>query len=114
MKGISVGVDHCRFNEEPLVKALKDVISEVAGDEDTPIADPNEENPDYCPVFVVATEAQNASGRVKLFRSYGFYKDQCPIWQAARATSAAPSYFSPAWVDVPAPGGWYIDGGIRH
>ena len=113
MRGIPVGQDRCRFDEEPLVKALKEVVREFTGDENTPMADLNDHDPNYCPVFVVATEGQDAGGSEKLFRSYGFYKDQCPIWQAARATSAAPSYFPPAWVEVPAPGGWYIDGGLR-
>jgi hypothetical protein len=114
IKGIPVGSDHCRFNEEPLVKALQEIIRECTGDENMSMADPNDQATDFCPVFVVATEGQDAGGPVKLFRSYGFYKDPCPIWQAARATSAAPSYFSPAWVDVPDPGGWYIDGGLRR
>ena len=56
---------------------------------------------------------RSATTPLKLFKSYGFYKDQCPIWQAARATSAAPAFFPAAWVDVPSPGGWYIDGGVR-
>lgn len=30
------------------------------------------------------------------------------------ATTAAPTYFNPAFVDVPAPGGWYIDGGLKR
>jgi predicted acylesterase/phospholipase RssA len=114
IKGIPVGSDYCRFNEEPLIKALKEIIRECTEDENMSMADPNDQAPDFCPVFVVATEGQDAGGPVKLFRSYGFYKDPCPIWQAARATSAAPSYFSPAWVDVPDPGGWYIDGGLRR
>lgn len=114
INGIPVGTEYCRFNEEPLVKALKEIIRECTGDENTSIADPNDNASDFCPVFVVATEGQDAGGPVKLFRSYGFYKDPCPIWQAARATSAAPSYFPPAWVDVPDPGGWYIDGGLRR
>jgi len=114
VKSIPVGSEHCRFNEEPLVKALKDIIKEYTDNENTPIADPHDHGPNSCPVFVVAMEGQDAGGPVKLFRSYGFYKDQCPIWQAARATSAAPSYFPPAWVEVPDPGGWYIDGGLRH
>jgi predicted acylesterase/phospholipase RssA len=113
MMEVPVGKNHCRFDEEPLEKALKDIIRETAGDENAPMAD-NDKNPHFCPTFVVATEGQDASGREKLFKSYGFYKDRCPIWQAARATSAAPSYFTPAWVEVPAPGGWYIDGGLKH
>jgi predicted acylesterase/phospholipase RssA len=113
--GVPVGANRCRFDEKPLEKALKDVIREIIGDENAPMADPYDQNPEVsCPVFVVATEGQDASSREKLFRSYGFDKDRCPIWQAARATSAAPSYFPPTWVEVPAPGGWYIDGGLKR
>src|SRR5271154_1557472 len=111
---VPVGPDHCRFNEEPLENALKEIIRQSTGDENAPMADPNDGGHDLCPTFVVATEGQDAGGPVKLFRSYGFYKDQCPIWQAGRATSAAPSYFRPARVHVPNPGGWYIDGGLRR
>jgi len=113
--GVPVGDNGCRFDEEPLEKALKQVIRDIIGDENAPMADPNDPNPDKaCPVFVVATEGQDGSGPPKLFRSYGFDKDKCPIWQAGRATSAAPSYFPPTWVEVPAPGGWYIDGGLKR
>jgi predicted acylesterase/phospholipase RssA len=113
--GVPVGDNRCRFDEIPLEKALKDLIREITHHEDSPMADPHDQNPEKsCPVFVVATEGQDASSREKLFRSYGFDKDRCPIWQAARATSAAPSYFPPAWVEFPAPGGWYIDGGLKR
>ena len=114
MKGVPVGVNHCRFNEEPLEKALKNVINEKLGDPNATMADPEDQLSDFCPVFVVATEGQDAGGPEKLFRSYGFYRDQCPIWQAGRATSAAPSFFKPAFVQVPVPGGWYIDGGVKR
>ena len=114
IKGVPVGPNECRFNEEPFERAIKSIVKEITGDENAPMADPDDQSTDFCPVFVVATEGEDAGGPVKLFRSYGFYKDQCPIWQAARATSAAPSYFSPAWVSVPSPEGWYIDGGIRR
>jgi hypothetical protein len=66
-----------------------------------------------CPVFVVTTFGRIADGPLKLFRSYGFDRDETPIWQAARATSAAPAFFPPARVDIPAPAGWYVDGGLR-
>jgi Patatin-like phospholipase len=64
-------------------------------------------------VFVVTTFGRIADGPLKLFRSYGFDRDETPIWQAARATSAAPAFFPPARVDIPAPAGWYLDGGLR-
>jgi len=113
--GVPVGENRCRFDERPLETALKGIITETTGDENASMADPHDGNPEKsCPVFVVATEGQDASGPPKLFRSYGFDKDQCSVWQAARATSAAPSYFPPAWVDIPPPGGWYIDGGLKR
>jgi predicted acylesterase/phospholipase RssA len=111
--GVPVGGNRCRFNEKPLEDALKDVVRKTTGDEGAPMADPNEKSPRFCCVFVIATEGQDGNGPEKLFRSYRFDKDRCPIWQAARATSAAPSYFPPAWVEVPVPGGWFIDGGLK-
>ena len=33
---------------------------------------------------------------------------KCKIWEAARATSAAPTYFQPANID----GHWFVDGGL--
>jgi predicted acylesterase/phospholipase RssA len=64
-------------------------------------------------VFVLSTRGKN-TGPIKLFRSYGIYRDECLIWQAARATTAAPTYFSPASVTVPSPPEWYIYGGVTH
>jgi len=112
---IPVRENRCRFDERPLETALKDIIHEIMGDENALMADSHDGNPEKsCPVFVVATEGQDASGPPKLFRSDGFDKDRCSIWQAAQVTSAAPSYFPPAWVDIPPPGSWYIDGGLKQ
>ena len=109
---VPVGEGYSRFSPEPLEKALKKVVSDntESNDPETPLADPRNE---ICRVFVVSTRGKDA-GPIKLFRSYGFYKDECPIWQAARATTAAPTYFPPAWVTVPSPAEWYIDGGVTQ
>src|SRR5579859_7446435 len=96
---VPVGNGHSRFSPEPLEKALKKVVADTTKDEKTPLADNSD---DSCPVFVVSTRGQVA-GPVKLFRSYGFHQSQCPVWEAARATTAAPTYFPPAWVTVPSP-----------
>jgi len=108
--GIPVGENNSYFSEKPLEDALKKVIRETTESEDTPLADHGDPS---CPVFVVAAYGRIAGGPLKLFRSYGFDKDQTPIWQAARATSAAPAFFPPARVTVPSPPGWYVDGGVR-
>lgn len=113
MKGVPVGPDHNRFNEKTLEDALKAVIRDKLGDENAMFADGDIENPNFCPVFVTATEAQDGTGPVKLFKSYGIYRDQCSIWEAGRATSAAPSFFKHILIKIPAPGGFYIDGGLR-
>lgn len=70
-----------------------------------------------CPTFAVAKIATHTDGPPKVFRSYsgkGIRPDRCPIWQAARATSAAPSYFKEMYIDNPRPGIKYVDGGLGH
>src|SRR5271169_1527597 len=112
---VPTGEHTCRFDEKPLEKALKDAVKEKLGNENAPLADEQSDCGEFCPVFVVATDAYNADGPPKLFRSYGFYGDQCPIWQAGRATSAAPTFFKPAFVaNPPEAGGLYIDGGLKR
>lgn len=105
-----MGENNAYFNEKPLEDALKNVIREGTKSENTPLADDGDP---ICPVFVVTTYGRIADGPLKLFRSYGFDKDLTPIWQAARATSAAPAFFPPARVTIPPPAGWYVDGGVR-
>jgi predicted acylesterase/phospholipase RssA len=107
---IPVGENSAYFDEKPLEDALKNVIREETKSENTPLAD--DSNPS-CPVFVVTAYGRIADGPLKLFKSYGFDKDPTPIWQAARATSAAPAFFPPARVTIPSPPGWYVDGGVR-
>ena len=107
---IPVGENNAYFSEQPLEAALKKVVLEVTKSEDTPLADDGDPS---CPVFVVTTYGRIADGQLKLFKSYGFDKDQTPIWQAARATSAAPVFFPPTEVDVgPGPPGLFVDGGL--
>jgi patatin-like phospholipase/acyl hydrolase len=93
---------------------MKMIIEKTLGEADTEFADRANA---FCPVFVVATRGQNSNGPVKKFRSYGPYWDKCRIWEAARATTAAPTYFPPILISPPYcddAGGYYIDGGIRH
>lgn len=75
------------------------------------------EQSEYVPTFVVATKVLHADGPPTLFRSYqctGRNADPCTIWEAARATSAAPLFFKPITIKTPAPGGTYTDGGLGH
>ena len=71
----------------------------------------------YVPTFVVATKGFHVDGPPTLFRSYqctSFNADNCAIWEAARATSAAPLFFKPIKIKAPAPGGTYVDGGLAY
>jgi hypothetical protein len=113
---IPTGDDCCRFDASILESAFKKLVKEKLGLENATMADPAQAKGPFCPTYVVAMSASNAEGPPTLFRSYrcdGFNADQCTIWQAARATSATPSFFKPMFVNVPTPGGWYVDGGVR-
>ena len=114
---IPTGDDRCRFDATILEDVIKSLIEEKLGDPNASMADTGTSDFIPCPTFVVATSAANAEGPAVLFRSYmceGYNANKCAIWQAARCTSAAPSFFRRMFVDIPAPGGWYIDGGLRH
>src|ERR1035441_1436357 len=53
--------------------------------------------------------------RQVLFRNYPApwdYIDECAIWQACRATSAAPTFFPPIYIGNPPMA--YVDGGLGH
>jgi Patatin-like phospholipase len=113
---VPIGDDLCRFDATILEAVVKKLVKEKLGDENAQMADPAQSERPFCPTFVVATSASNVDGPAVLFRSsqcQGFNANKCTIWQAARCTSAAPSFFKRMFVDVPAPGGWYVDGGVR-
>ena len=62
--------------------------------------------------FVVAMAALNMSARIpRLFRTYKapeYKSPNCMIWEAARATSAAPTFFERIYID----GEPFVDGGM--
>lgn len=70
-----------------------------------------------CPTFVIAKKNLDASGPPTIFRTYGtegIRPNKCPLWQAARATTAAPSFFKPTYIAIPPPGIHYVDGGLGY
>lgn len=117
LKGvIPVGDDQCRFNYKQLESVIQGVVKKKLGDDNAIMADVTE-NPPPIPTFVVATKALHADGPPTLFRSYrcaGHNADRCAIWEAGRATSAAPTFFKPMKIKVPLPGATYVDGGLAH
>lgn len=111
---IPVGDDKCRFNYNDLERVIKDMIRVRLKDEDLPMS--SDTNKPSCRTFVVATIAEDTSGPPILFRSYDIRgygltpANECPIWQAARATSAAPTFFKPMRIGMVK----YADGGLGY
>ncbi|KAF7507547.1 hypothetical protein GJ744_010338 [Endocarpon pusillum] len=91
-----------KYDHKPLERKLKEVISDPASplklDENTLLVD----NDRPCKSFVVTTNLKNNSVKPVLLRAYEtefevepINKTPVKIWEAGRATSAAPTYFRP-------------------
>ena len=114
---LPTGENGFRFDSSILKSVVKDLVNKKLKDPDAVMAETNAENYQPCPTFVVSTSGADGTGPVVLFRSYDSTKedaDHCTIWEAARATSAAPSFFDPIVIRIPPPGGSYVDGGVRY
>ncbi|KAF5625338.1 calcium-independent phospholipase A2-gamma [Fusarium tjaetaba] len=105
-----------KWKSEGLEKVIKDLVNRVLNQdpEEVLLQDPHNPNPS-CKVFVTASRAEGANNSEPvLFRSYAI-KHAMPdhpkvkLWQAARATSAAPGYFNSIEID----GMSFIDGGVQ-
>jgi patatin-like phospholipase/acyl hydrolase len=113
---IPFGDDACRFNYKHLEDAIRAVVKKKLGDKNALMVDTSN-RANMVPTFVVATKGLRAEGPPTLFRSYqceGHNASECAIWEAARATSAAPTFFKPIKITVPLPGATYVDGGLAH
>ncbi|KAG6876907.1 hypothetical protein C0993_012163 [Termitomyces sp. T159_Od127] len=92
-------------------EGLKNLIKEKTGDENASMLDPDPKN--KCKVFVVSAHSDNLSEKAEHFRTYpNKFPDPfsgCRIWQAARATSAAPMYLPPITINKVE----FVDGGTR-
>jgi len=114
---IPIGDDQCRFDHKKLELEIKGIVSKKLGDEETAMMAEEDVATKTVPTFVVATKGFNAGGTPTLFRSYecmGHNADICSIWEAARATSAAPSFFKPITIENPLPKSTYVDGGLQN
>ncbi|CAE6425927.1 unnamed protein product [Rhizoctonia solani] len=91
-----------KFKASSLEDAIKEIVSEQSSSEgeDTRMFDPllqgNSES-NGCRVFVCALSRDNMEARIPVhFRTYASEWNpmpNCKIWEAARATSAAPTFF---------------------
>ncbi|KAJ7824351.1 hypothetical protein B0H13DRAFT_2290987 [Mycena leptocephala] len=102
-----------RFKASKLEKAIKGIVGTYSASQD-----PEErmkdtrENP--CKTFVCAMNAANMSLPV-LFRTYNTTNNpamDCTIWQAGRATSAAPTFFKQIRIGPPGIEEAFVDGGM--
>ena len=112
------GDDQCRFDYQKLESVMQSLIKRRLQDPNATMAEtiqcPDNGN---VPTFVVATKGLHADGPPTLFRSYqcrGHNADKCAIWEAARATSAAPTFFKPIGIEKPPPGATFVDGGFLY
>ena len=89
------------FDAKVLEECVKHAIIEAGLPEDEPLADIG-----GCKTFVVATATMSNSAEPFLLRTYKCDSEipspfPCKIWEAARATSAAPSFFEPMCIATP-------------
>ncbi|KAF8961379.1 hypothetical protein BDZ97DRAFT_1208591 [Flammula alnicola] len=99
-----------KFKATKLEEAIKSVVKDVTGDSELPLLEGNEAG--VCRTFVCTKNAHNANIPV-LFRTYQSRETHvdCKIWEAARATSAAPTFFKRIEIGREQP---FIDGGLGH
>ncbi|KAK3942902.1 hypothetical protein QBC46DRAFT_379056 [Diplogelasinospora grovesii] len=79
------------FDHNALEEAIKGVVRDVLGDENAPFL---EKNP-KCKVFVCASMSNTDTVRLRNYTSESEEDIPCTIWEAGRATSAAPTFFDP-------------------
>ncbi|KAJ7033023.1 FabD/lysophospholipase-like protein [Mycena alexandri] len=87
------GLGDGKFKASKLEAVIKSTVAEMTGDSETPLLEGGEA---VCRTFVCARNAQNMNANIPvLFRTYDSHETHtgCKIWEAARATSAAPTFF---------------------
>ncbi|KAJ7819764.1 hypothetical protein B0H14DRAFT_1352067 [Mycena olivaceomarginata] len=104
-----------RFKASKLEKAIKEIVRAKSA-----LQDPEERLEDTrnnaCKMFVCTTTAVNMSLPV-LLRTYNtpdYPATDCTIWQAGRATSAAPTFFKQIQIGRPGLEEAFLDGGMGH
>lgn len=65
-----------------------------------------------CRFVCVTSEKLSKHFRLRSYESPWDFVDDCPIWQACRATSAAPTFFPP--MEIGSPPIAYVDGGLGY
>ncbi|PVG01893.1 FabD/lysophospholipase-like protein [Serendipita vermifera] len=114
------GVFRSRYDSKVLAAVVKDTVqkNETRGDPEAFLRDTNSDNSKPCYVFVTTSkDGQPERNQPVLLRSYTPKKGDpgitCKIWEATRATSAAPKFFDPMpLTDDHGHTAMYVDGGV--
>jgi len=109
-----VALGHSRYSSSNFEKIVKEFIEDITGDSESLMMQTHTDN--HCKVFVIAVQASNVNNGAPLhIRTYQPGENESvlknvKIWEACRATAAAPTYFRPMQIgDV-----HYQDGGLGH
>ncbi|KAJ6483656.1 hypothetical protein DFH09DRAFT_1461458 [Mycena vulgaris] len=101
------------FTEEFRATQLEEVLKDIFKRETM-----RDVRPDACKTFVCAMNEMNMNAGIpELFRSYDTAEEpanDCMVWEAARATSAAPGLFKAMEIGVGGMKQQFIDGGVGH
>ncbi|KAJ7309207.1 FabD lysophospholipase-like protein, partial [Mycena albidolilacea] len=104
-----------KFKASKLEKAIKQ-IAETYSESRNPEERLEDIRDNACKMFVCAMNAANMSLPV-LFRTYNtldYPAMNCTIWQAGRATSAAPAFFKQIKIGLSGIEEAFVDGGLGH
>jgi patatin-like phospholipase/acyl hydrolase len=91
-----------QYSARLLEEKVKNIVKSKTGDADAKMKDPLRNK--CCRTFVAAIARDYADAPPIKFRTYSttdFLADTCTIWQAARATSAATTFFEPVTFGIP-------------
>ncbi|KIM42400.1 hypothetical protein M413DRAFT_43952, partial [Hebeloma cylindrosporum] len=99
-----------KFKATKLEEVIKSVVGDVTGDSEELLLELGDTS--ICRTFVCARNAHDMNANIPVFfRSYPSRETHsgCKIWEAARATSAAPTFFKRIEIGRAQP---FIDGGL--
>ncbi|KAK0709373.1 acyl transferase/acyl hydrolase/lysophospholipase [Lasiosphaeria miniovina] len=105
-----------KFDSWTLEKAVKSLLGRRLGNGEKRMLDRSKSS---CKVFVCAVPQQDVRSRngPRLFRTYTIRNNptfNCTIWEACRATSAAPTYFDPIEIGEEWEREAFVDAGLGY
>ncbi|KAF2808823.1 FabD/lysophospholipase-like protein [Mytilinidion resinicola] len=113
-------IDGGAFKASSLKEAIRQEVEQALGQgsKDARMIDPEDKDPN-CKAFVCAVAAADTAAAVgpTLFRTYRVARnrsDDCMIWEAGRATSAAPTFFKHIKIGSKGAEVAYLDAGLGY